>query len=315
MKVITHEDILGLGISPLQCYEWVDAAICKKKDTRTILPPKISMKSIEGSFVNVMPSVVDNVAGVKVVTRFPNREPSLDSHLLLFDSLTGETLALMSADFITTMRTGAVAAHSIKLLAKKDFRVVAFMGLGCVVYATMMVLLALYPERKMHIKVLRYKDQHRKFIERFKRYENLTFEEVDTPNELARDADVVVSGATYLPNDVCDDAAFSKGVLVVPIHTQGFKNCDLFFDKVFGDDYGHIKGFKYFSQFKSFAEVSDVLANIAKGRENDEERIIVYNIGIALHDIYFAKHIYDALKDKIALSAIDLKPPKEKMWL
>lgn len=28
------------------------------------------------------------------------------------------------------------------------------------------------------------------------------------------------------------------GVLIVPIHTPGFTNCDLFFDKVFADEYG-----------------------------------------------------------------------------
>ena len=315
MKVITHEDILNLHISPLQCYKWVDEALRKKGEEAIILPPKISMKPFAGSFVNVMPCVTDQSAGVKVVTRFPGRDPSLESYLMLFDRTTGKALAMMSADFITTMRTGAVAAHSIMLLAKKDFRTVAVMGLGCVTYATMQVLLALYPQRALHIKVLRYKNQHIEFIERFQCYSHLTFEVVNTPDELANDSDVIISGVTYLPDDVCSDASFSKGVLLVPIHTQGFKNCDLFFDKVFGDDYSHIKGFKYFSQFHSFAEVADVLAGKAKGRENDEERIIAYNIGISLHDTYFAEKIYDLLKDNLQLSEIDLKPPKEKMWL
>ena len=37
----------------------------------------------------------------------------IDSLLLLFDSRTGEALALIDADWITTMRTGAVAAISV----------------------------------------------------------------------------------------------------------------------------------------------------------------------------------------------------------
>ena len=31
------------------------------------------------------------------------------------------------------------------------------------------------------------------------------------------------------------------------------------------------------------------------GRENDEERIIAYNIGIALHDMYYAGKIFDMI--------------------
>lgn len=69
-------------------------------------------------------------------------------------------------------------------------------------------------------------------------------------------------------------------------------NCDLFFDKVYADDTDHVKHFKYFNQFKRFAEVSDVLNGAAEGRQSDSERILVYNIGLSMHDIYFAAKIY-----------------------
>ena len=74
---------------------------------------------------------------------------------------------------------------------------------------------------------------------------------------------------------------------MVPIHTRGFQNCDLFFDKVFADDYGHVKHFQYFDRFRSFGEVSGVVTNKITGRDNNTQRILVYNIGIAIHDIYF----------------------------
>ena len=72
------------------------------------------MKPSEGTFCNVMPCILNNgYGGVKIVTRYPERIPSLDSRLILFDAMKGDFLALMDADWITTMRTGAVAAHSI----------------------------------------------------------------------------------------------------------------------------------------------------------------------------------------------------------
>lgn len=89
---------------------------------------------------------------------------------------------------------------------------------------------------------------------------------------------------------------FKSGVLVVPVHTRGFQNCDLVFDKVFADDEGHVKGFKYFDRFRKFGELSDVLSGKIEGRSSNEERILSYNIGLGLHDVYFAYKIIENIK-------------------
>lgn len=313
MKVIDFNAIQSAGISPLQCYDWASSMIANKHST--LLPPKISMKPLESMFCNVMPSVVGDHGGVKVVTRYPNRVPSLDSYLVIFDLYTGENLAIMDANWITAMRTGAVAAHSIVHLAKKDFGEIGMVGLGNVSRSTLLCLESVMPDRPLHIKLLRYKDQAEDFINRFKDCKNLSFTVVDTAEEMVKDSDVVISGATYMPNDLCGDDCYDEGVLVVPIHTLGFTNCDLFFDKVFADDYGHVKHFKYFDRFKKFAEVCDVVNGDAAGRENDRERILAYNIGLSIHDINFAAHIYDMLKDDPTLPEVNLHAPKEKFWI
>ena len=58
------------------------------------------------------------------------RFPSLDSKLILFDADNGDVLALMDADWITTMRTGAVAAGSIEVLGKKRLSNHLYRGFG-----------------------------------------------------------------------------------------------------------------------------------------------------------------------------------------
>ena len=47
-----------------------------------------------------------------------------------------------------------------------------------------------------------------------------------------------------------DENLYRKGCLVIPVHTRGFQNCDLCFDKVYADDTAHVCGFKYFNEFK-----------------------------------------------------------------
>ena len=82
---------------------------------------------------------------------------------------------------------------------------------------------------------------------------------------------------------------------MIPIHTRGFQNCDLFFDHIFADDKGHVEGFRYFSQFKKFNEFSEVLLGKAVGRSDNRQRISAYNIGLGLHDVLFASKIYERL--------------------
>ena len=115
----------------------------------------------------------------------------------------------------------------------------------------------------------------------------------DSYEELIKNSDVIVSAVTVAENLFGKDEWFKEGVLVVPIHTRGFQNCDLFFDKVFADDKSHVESFKYFNSFKSFNEIGNVLNGTVTGRDNEFQRILSYNIGIALHDVCLARRIFD----------------------
>lgn len=318
MLILSHSEIMALNVEPVQCYEWVNEMIKNKNET--ILPAKLSLKPREDIFYNVMPSLLPqfNIGGVKVVTRYPDRIPSLDSQILLYDYESGHLKALLDGNFITTIRTGAVAAHSIKLFAKSDFEVIGLIGLGNQARATLKVLLSLFPEKQIVLKLFKYKDQHILFMEYIKSLgitDKISFVICDSYEETVRGSDVIISSVTYFEKDICSDDCFDEGCLVVPIHTRGFMNCDLFFDKVFADDTDHVKGFKYFDQFKKFAEVTDVLNGVSPGRENDSERILAYNIGLSIHDIYFSYKIYELAKLNGNGKEFQLDAPTEKFWI
>lgn len=318
MKILTHKDIVDLNIDPIECYNWVSEMI-KNKNT-AILPAKISMKPSKDVFYNIMPSILptDNIGGVKVVSRHPSRNPALDSQVMLYDTSNCDIKGILDANYITTMRTGAVAAHSIKLLAKEGFTKVGIIGLGNQARATIKVLLAIFPDKEITLKLMEYKDQHllfQEFVKELPTSKNIKFEICNSYRETVKGSDVIISSVTYFDEDICDNDCFDEGCLLVPIHTRGFMNCDLFFDKVFGDDTHHVEGFKYFNEFKQFAEISDVCRGIAKGRENDSERILVYNIGLSIHDIYFSEKIYELAELRNKGLEISLDSPKEKFWI
>lgn len=302
MNYITNEQISSLNISPATCVEWVREAFLMKD--RCQLPPKVSLHPRGNDFVNTMPCLLPDefhTFGCKVVTRVRGQHPALNSQLMVFDTLTGRMTALFDADWITAMRTGAVATLAINQLRASTTRVYAFVGLGTMGHATLRCLLDTNTDAPMTIRLKRYKDHAEQTVAMFASTPNVTFEIADSMEELVCGADVVVSCITDADSLLVDDVnLFKPGVLVVPVHTRGFQNCDTVFDRVFADDENHVSGFRYFSQFRQFAELSDVLAGRNPGRTSDSERILSYNIGLGLHDIYFANKI----SNKISVSGL-----------
>lgn len=314
MKLISQQQIIDLNITPGQCMEWIEESFRIKYDS--ILPPKVSISPFPGGyFYNSMPCYLPaptDKFGIKVVSRYPGHEPALNADLMLYDGRDASLLAVMDADWITTMRTGAVAALAIRLFKPSFSQIYSFIGLGNTARATLLCLLSITDE-PIKVRLMAYKGQENAFMERFSDYGNVSFEVVDSHYALVDGADVVVSCITYASDIIAPDEAFKPGCLVVPVHTRGFQNCDLFFDKVFADDTGHVSTFKYFSKFHQFAELSQVLLGKCRGRENDVKRILAYNVGIGLHDLYFATKVYELLRNDSAEVSYD--KTKAKFWV
>lgn len=297
MKIINNSEIKNEEIKPREFVNWIEHSLSEKNNS--ILPAKISMKPSQDTFYNIMPTVLfhENIAGVKVINRYPNRKQSLSSQIMLYDLDNGSLKAILDGDYITDIRTGAVAVQSIKMLAVENFSIISFIGLGAQAQSTVKILLDYFSNRQFTIKLKKYKNQHLDFSEYINKccnnIDNVNIEFCDTYDETIKDSDVIISAITYTNIDLISDPnLFKQGALLIPIHTRGYMNCDKVFDKVYGDDVNHIKGFKNFSEFRGFAETADVITGSDIGRRNDNERIIAYNIGIAIHDIYFANRFY-----------------------
>jgi len=93
---------------------------------RTILPV-----AEHKGFLGVMPAY-NNALGAKLVTFYPENQ-GIHTHngvIILFRPETGEPMALMDGRLITEMRTAAVSAVATDLLANRDTRTLAIIGSG-----------------------------------------------------------------------------------------------------------------------------------------------------------------------------------------
>lgn len=312
MKVVDFNTIKNLEISPMDCMEWVKEAFLVKD--KTSLPPKVSQKIPGDKFFTTMPCMIPeyDIGGVKIVSRYPERNPALDSIMILYRVTTGEFLCVMDADWITAMRTGAVATLAITTFQKRDASIIGLIGLGNTARATIKCLSA-YTDKKYTVLLKKYKEQEILFSQEFAGLDNIVFQYIDSNEELIRTSDVIVSCITATKENLGQDDWYKEGVLLVPVHTMGFQNCDLFFDSIYADDVEHVRSFKHFAQFKKYDEFSQVLSGANPGRLNDNERIISYNIGLALHDVFFGNKILQRIS--VSLPEIELRKPTVKFWV
>ena len=317
VSVIQQSQIEQLKINPAECIEWVRFGFLSKDDVQ--MPAKLSVHPQGEDFMTSMPCLLPEYNGkkyfgIKLVSRIEGQTPTLKSDITLYDAKTGQLLAIIDGDWITAMRTGAVAALAARTFQRKGTDTYSMIGLGNIARAVALCLIEDNKKRHINIRLMRYKDQAEQFIERFNAYDNVSFEIVNDKNAFVAEADVLISCVTVATELLFpDDTLYKKGVTVIPVHVRGFQNCDLFFDKVYGDDTGQIQKFKYFDKFHQYDELHHVLQGKNPGRTSEDERILSYNYGIALHDIVFASRIYE--KAITETSGFEYIKQSKKIWV
>lgn len=290
--VLSHSDIRKLNLPAKKIVESVRKGLIDHATGKTLLQPKLTFRPQSHSFYTSMPcgNSNDKLLGLKLVQRpsIPlEKGPGVFGTMFLNDYETGELLSIMDATWLTSIRTGAVAALSIESYAQSPVEKVSLMGAGNVGMATILCLTETMPSLK-EVKILKYKDATDRLRKRFKDTD-LIFTEVTEIRDLFSDVQAVITALTFAGKPFVKKEWLFDGMLALPLHMRGWQNCDPLFDKMFTDDYEHTKAWLY----RLDGELGEVLAGIKPGRESKEEKIIAYNYGIAVDDLALAGLIYE----------------------
>lgn len=311
-------DILG-SIDPLEMLDWVKWCFENKCDFQ--MPAKTRLSQSDGDYYACMPCMHEGLdfAISKMIGRHVERNrneglPPMTSDVLCYQASSGKLRALVDGEYVTTVRTGACAAYSALMYSVSNFETVGLIGLGNIMTSFMDVLAPMVVERNLTVKLYRHNGQERRFATRFAGFDNLKFVFCDTYDEVADDSDLIVSAVTKAEGDFCDPRVYKRGCTIIPIMTLGFQGCDTCFDKVFTDEVDQIRGFKFFNEFKSVANTDDVLMKKVPGRENDDERILVYNYGLASLDLVFIYKLLE-LNRNDGILKVPYRPSTEKYFM
>ena len=169
VSVIQQSQIEQLQIPAAECIEWVQQGFLMKDETQ--MPAKLSVHPQGEDFMTSMPCLLPKhngkkYFGIKLVSRIEGQTPTLKSDITLYDAATGQLLAIIDGDWITAMRTGAVAALAARIFQRKGTDTYSMIGLGNIARAVALCLIEDNKHRHITIRLMRYKSQAEEFMER-----------------------------------------------------------------------------------------------------------------------------------------------------
>ncbi len=267
--------------------------------------PRRRLRASSGAWLNYMAANDDRAAyfGMKLYT-----VSSLGTSFLvpLYRGDTGELVALIEADYLGCVRTGAASGVATKYMARPDAKRVAIIGSG---HQAPTQLEAIARVRKLESACVYSPNPGRRrgFAERMSARLGLRVEPAASAEEAVRSADIVATitstltpavqgawlrpgthinaaGANFPKRRELDDEALARASCIVVDSREQAK-------MEAGD---LLQPFKENPQrWEEVRELSEVVAGTAPGRGAPEEITLFKSLGVALEDVAVAARVYE----------------------
>ena len=306
IRYLSGEDIEALQLTNDEILDSIEGSLVAQGNQQTVIEPRMHLipdKDFAGHF-NVLRGYIApfNLAGVKVVGDFVNNYkqslPSEFGMLNLMDAQTGRPLAIVDATDITEMRTGAVTAIEAKYFAPFKRKKLGHIGARGTAWWNVLLLDHLFDfeEIRVHSRRPESRDD---FGKRLSKHLNKEIIVTDNWEDCMVDADIMVEASRLpKPQPLFKSDWIKPGALVIPYGTMSTveDNITDLMDKIVVDDWGqatigpfgclrrHVDSGKV-TQESIHGELGQVCAGLISGRENDQERILVWHRGLSTSDI------------------------------
>jgi ornithine cyclodeaminase/alanine dehydrogenase-like protein (mu-crystallin family) len=302
--LLTEADVRSLLTMPI-ALEVVEESLQQQAKGELILHPRRRIRTPDNALLHYM-AAADTVRGfmgmkiytvVRGVARFV---------VPLFRSTTGEMAALIEADALGQIRTGAASGVATKYLASANARTAAIIGTG---YQARTQLEAVAAVRRIErVRAFgRDPERREKFCREMSERIGVVVESANSGQEAVKGAEILITatsatkvvlegdwlvpgvhinamGANWPQKRELDAAAVSRAdkIVVDSIEQAKMEAGDLI--QAFGDDA---------SRWNSVQELSDIVANKIPGRTKSTEMTLFKSNGIATWDLAAAVRVYE----------------------
>jgi ornithine cyclodeaminase/alanine dehydrogenase len=216
------------------------------------------------------------------------------------DPETGLPLCVMDCTWITAKRTGAATAVAAKYLARKDSKSLGILGCGVQGRSNLEALKAVFPAINLVKAYDLVPENLACYIEEMQAKFDIKVIGVDSPQKAVIDSDIIVTAGPILknPRPVIEAEWLKPGSFACPVDFDSYFKPEAFLaaDKLYTDDLAQQQYYQKMGYFQKTPEVQGDLGEVVAGhksaRQNNSEKIISINLGLALEDVAVGIKIY-----------------------
>lgn len=308
--IVPHADVEHL-LPMAECIDVMADALGATTRGDALLPLRqvLRLHSGRDAFA-VMPAVLGNAIGAKVITVFPGNDATpYESHIgviLYFDDTHGRLLAIIDASSVTAIRTAAVSGLATRLLANTGASRLAILGAGVQAMTHLEAMCAVRPIEQVAV-WSRSEARRAQFCRWARTRFALAVTPCTTAEEAVHGADVICT-VTASREPVLQGAWVSPGAHINAVgasiasarelDSQTVIQAQLYVDRresamaEAGDfliprdegeiDNAHIRG-----------ELGELVLGRVPGRTDATQRTLFKSLGLAVEDVACARFIYE----------------------
>lgn len=270
-----------------------------------------------GNLYAFMPAYLgeNDYFGAKVLTQFKGNLgtgwPSHMGYVQICESVHGSTVGMVDADSITAIRTGAVSGLATDLLARKDCKTLAVIGLRCAGQGPSGSHAGGAPRHSNGALLRPFCRKRRRYAQEMSEKFKVPVTACKSVQEAVEDADIICtvtpSQEAYLKAEWVKPGCHINAVGTFSPTTREVTSELVAKSRLYADEVGALKkeSGEYLIPLQEgliteahiVGAIGDVVNGKAPGRQNDEEITLFDALGQAIEDVVAAKYmIVEALK-------------------
>jgi alanine dehydrogenase len=319
--LLKHDDVCA-SVTMVDAIEAMERAFREEGEGGVLLPPRINMKAGKG-WLRVGPVSLEKSGwmGFKAMNLAPGHGVRYQVHL--YEAASGALLAIMDAQHLTTLRTGATSAVATRRLARPGSAVVSLLGSGAEARAQLHAMQALGIVKSARVFSPTAANRTR-LADDFRRQYDMNITPVATAREAVDNSDVVLAavkssetvlygewlkpgmhvnsvGTARRDQREIDPVTFQRSAVTVVDTREG----------VFGEA-GDAVAAKDVVRPDQVHELAELVVGKAPARSSPAQITLFKSVGTGVQDIALAAMIYERAKSQGLGTTIDGFPLAKK---
>jgi alanine dehydrogenase len=231
-------------------------------------------------------------------------------YIVLSDPRTGKPLAIVDEHWSYAIRSAAAAVLACRWVGPRKPRILGLVGIGTMGTNALRCLATMYKFEEIRC-TSRRPETRRAFAEKWSKALGTTIVPKDTIEEVVHGADIAVGGTTS-PDIVSRESWLKPGCTFISLARRELDPAGWSkMDKVVIDswefnmlqrEFRRTVESGLFSFEQLYGEIHELVAGTKKGRERDDERILIHTTGLVSQDVALAHFLYrNALEKGLGL--------------